>query len=174
MPITRLALATALAGLAVTAHAQRIEISSPSLGTVVVTPAPISGSAASGRQVAGAPRAGNGVDLGLRRNPDGSLYDSLDPRQHPAATTTASPRNRTAGVGVAQFAASDVDRRDAAGGIAPSGRYGYASPESAGATVEIVNVPTGNVPGSVPRARGAAAGNTAVTPRGAGNRATAR
>ncbi|MEO5700176.1 MAG: hypothetical protein ABIS17_04790 [Casimicrobiaceae bacterium] len=170
MPFTRLAFAAALLGLTMNAQAQRIEISSQSLGTVVVTPAPISGSASTGRQAGTSPRARNGVDFGLRRNPDGSLYDPLDPRQNPPAATTPTTGNRTAGAG-AQLADNDVDLRDAGGGIAPSSRYGYASPESAGAPVDIVDVPiSGLVPASVPRGRGSVTGRTALAPRDAGVR----
>ncbi len=86
--------------LSVGAAAQSIEISSPTLGSVVVTPPAIQGTLGGDpavaetrnvreRSVGADARRGNGVDLGVRRRSDGSLYDPLDPTQNPA---TASPR----------------------------------------------------------------------------------
>ncbi len=119
-------LATGLAlGMAGTAVAQRIEISSESLGTVVVTPRPISGPGSD----AGKGRISNGVDFGLHRRPDGSLYDPLAPRQN-AATGRAEPAGvqasatATAGSGVA---AGDTDRAQPPGGLPPGGPYGNAT-----------------------------------------------
>jgi hypothetical protein len=80
---------TALA--AAGAGAQRIEISSESLGSVVVEP--IGGTAGAPTVPAPASRTsgerGTGVDLGIRRNADGTLYDALDPNQNPAAAPGA-------------------------------------------------------------------------------------
>jgi hypothetical protein len=72
------------AGVAI---AQTIEISSPSIGTVKVRPEPIAKARTPQGTVRTAP-ARAGVDFGLRRNRDGSLYDALDPRQNPAAAST--------------------------------------------------------------------------------------
>jgi hypothetical protein len=68
------------------ATAQTIEITSPSIGTVKVRPEPISKARTQQGAVRTAP-ASAGVDFGLRRNRDGSLYDALDPRQNPAAAS---------------------------------------------------------------------------------------
>ena len=71
-------------GMVPTAAAQRIEITSQSIGTVVMTPPPINPNGPAPAATAPTGR-GNGVDLGIRRNRDGSLYDALDPAQNPAA-----------------------------------------------------------------------------------------
>ncbi len=76
--------ATTLAALACAAGAQTIEISSPSIGTVTVRPQPIGKQPA--QRAARSDERNAGVDLGIRRNRDGSLYDALDPRQNPAAS----------------------------------------------------------------------------------------
>lgn len=95
-----LILAAAAFAITGSVAAQRIEISSPSIGTVVVTP-PATGDAATrtGARTTNA-RGRSGVDLGIQRRADGSLYDPLDPSQNAAAataSTTASPRGSTAG-----------------------------------------------------------------------------
>ena len=71
-------------GIVPTATAQRMEITSQSIGTVVMTPPPINPNGPAPAATAPTGR-GNGVDLGIRRNRDGSLYDALDPAQNPAA-----------------------------------------------------------------------------------------
>jgi len=82
------AIAAVSAAAATGSFAQNIEITSPSVGTVVVTPPPINGASAQGNLTAGR----TGVDLGVQRRPDGSLYDPLAPAQNPAQTVVA-PRN---------------------------------------------------------------------------------
>lgn len=110
LAITALALALTSA-----AAAQQIEISSPSIGTVVVTPRTIPDTAP--RTVTRANGRGRtGVDLGIRRRADGSLYDPLDPAQNPAAATGAS----------------DVDANPgAANALNGSSKGGYMNPGTA-------------------------------------------
>ena len=76
-------------GVAATASAQPIEISSQSIGTVVVTPPPINPTGPRPAAARAGRGNGNGVDLGIRRNRDGSLYDPLDRGQNPAAAPTS-------------------------------------------------------------------------------------
>ena len=97
----------ALAAVSSAASAQRIEISSDSIGTVVVTPpAMSSGSAVSPivNDAGNRNRGRTGVDLGVQRRRDGSLYDPLDPNQNPAAATAPlTPSNdaaRNSGAGI--------------------------------------------------------------------------
>ena len=109
--------------LALASTAQTIEISSPTLGTVKVRPAPIAkatpksatssarigNAAASGARTVNAAPSSRGVVLGIRRNRDGSLYDPLDPRQNPAAAPSdarvaaAAPNAGTIAQGSADF-----------------------------------------------------------------------
>ena len=55
-----------------------------------------------------------GVDLGIRRNLDDTLYDALDPRQNPAAATGSIPGGSNAGNTGAQGFVGTM--------IAPTGR----------------------------------------------------
>lgn len=129
-------LAAAIGALA-PATAQRIEISSESLGTVVVTPAPIAGTAPTQVRIP----AQSGIDLGLRRNPDGSLRDPLAQPAGRAATaadrTRSDARTRAQGAGAAT---GSMDRTNGQatvdanasgqvepGGLPPGGRYGSAA-----------------------------------------------
>lgn len=133
------------------ASAQRIEISSESIGTVVVTPPAVerSGNAA---RTATVPRARNsqrtGVDLGIQRRRDGSLYDALDPAQNPAAATPPSltDRNAPASANAAAPAATGNNANAAAGGLsgmgAPNAAPGTTLPANGygtGATMTTAN-----------------------------------
>jgi len=109
---TSMSIVIALAAASTAASAQRIEISSDSIGTVVVTPPAMSSGSAASPSVNDAGdrnRGRSGVDLGVQRRRDGSLYDPLDPNQNPAAATTTAPSNdaiRNSGAAVNSGAAA--------------------------------------------------------------------
>ncbi|HZQ62436.1 MAG TPA: hypothetical protein VFC24_13860 [Casimicrobiaceae bacterium] len=126
------ALALAMTGAAA---AQRIEISSPSIGTVVVTPPVINDNATRTGARASA-RGRTGVDLGVKRRADGSLYDPLDPNQNPAAATASTTANGpNAGAAPSAAAPAANANMNAAGGALP----GTAGAANGG-------VPFGNAP----------------------------
>lgn len=137
MKLTTLVLAGAAIGLAAAAQAQRIEISSESLGTVIVTPPPIP-NARPGTRTA---RGQNGIDFGLRRRADGSLYDPLDPRQNSTGTSAVGGRSGAvaggATAGAQDMADNDIAGTGLSGGLPPGGRYGNAPATD----VDIVSVP---------------------------------
>ncbi len=105
-------------GSAACAMAQSIELSSQSIGTVIVSPGagvtPSSIPARNSAVVRTVPSDRTGVDLGIRRNLDGTLYDALDPRQNPAAATGSIPGGSNAGNTGAQGFVGTM--------IAPTGR----------------------------------------------------
>ena len=104
-------------GSAACAMAQTIEISSDSIGTMVVAPSPNSTSSTvrRGTREATVSRTltsgQNGVDLGIQRNPDGTLFDALDPRKNPAAANGGVSESNEANTALQQ-----------SGAIAPTGR----------------------------------------------------
>ncbi|MDQ6621421.1 MAG: hypothetical protein M3Z31_17305 [Pseudomonadota bacterium] len=152
------------AGIALqtTAAAQRMEISSESIGTVVVTPSAIG--AGSQRNTARVNPVGtgqrSGVDLGIVRRKDGTLYDALDPAQNPAAASAASPNagNGSTPAGRApQSAAAPVDA--ASGGLG-SGDAGVSNPSS---------VPPGAAVGGATGSNAASSGAGDVSSNGGSN-----
>jgi hypothetical protein len=115
------------------AAAQTIEISSPTLGSVVVTPPAIQGTMGGDpgvgaarnvreRSVGEDARRGNGIDLGVRRRSDGSLYDPLDPTQNPATTSTRPSAPVESGAADARGAGARPTRSDNA--ARPPGGFG--------------------------------------------------
>ena len=129
--LSRLTLTAVSLAMAGTVAAQRIEISSPSLGTVVVTPTAVNDRGTRSVARTNAPRR-TGVDLGIKRRADGSLYDALDPAQNPAAATGSTAGNANA----AATGTSNVDSNPgASNALNGNSNGGFANPGSAaGAT----------------------------------------
>jgi len=142
------AIAIAL-GCSVGAAAQTIEISSASLGTIVVTPPPIN--AKGGSSPATVPRSARaravtatgagrtGVDLGVRRRHDGTLYDPLDPAQNPAAATV----NVAPSAGDARVAGSGLTAGSPGGDVGNPGALGNQGGAPAGGPYGNVAVTMG-------------------------------